>query len=144
MMTDPPTTSKEQGQGQAPSLQTKAPEVPALQTPPNEERSKKRDREETTPTSGSTEQPEAKRQRVDPLPKEEIIEKITESPREERATSQQTSTSSHRQEMERQHGMEVSSSRSQSKKRSDIKQTFMEIKAQNESLRIQLMINFSK
>lgn len=56
-MTDQPTTSKEQGQGQAPSLQIEAPQVPALQTPLNEERSKKRDREETTPASGSTEHP---------------------------------------------------------------------------------------
>jgi len=69
-----PTTSKEHSQGQAPSLQTKAPEVPALQTPLPKERSKKMDREETTPASGSIEQPEAKRQRVDPLPKEDIVE----------------------------------------------------------------------
>lgn len=46
--------------------------------------------------------------------------------------------------MERQHGMEVSSLRPQSKQRSDIKGTFMEIKAQNESLRIQLYDQFLK
>lgn len=131
-MTNQPTTSKEQAQGKAPSLQTEAPQVPALQTPLNEERSKKWDREETTPASGSTKQPEAKRQRVDPQTEEEISEEITGSPRKERETSQQTSTSSHRQEMERQHGMEVSSSRQQSGQQSGIKGTFMEIKAQNE------------
>lgn len=40
--------------------------------------------------------------------------------------------------------MEVSSSRSQAKKPSDIKQSFIEIKAQNESLRIQLYDQFLK
>jgi len=137
------TTSKEHSQGQAPSLQTQAAEVPALQTPLPEERSKKRDQEETTPASGSTGQQEAKRQRVDP-PEEDTVEDITESTRGERAINQQTSASSHRQERERQHGMEVSSSRSQAKKPSDIKQSFMEIKAQNESLRIQLYDQFLK
>ena len=36
-MTDQPTTSKEQDQGQAPSLQTEVAQVPTLQTPLNEE-----------------------------------------------------------------------------------------------------------
>ena len=67
-----PTTSKEQSQGQAPPLQTEVLQVTALQTPLNEERGKKRDREETTPPSGSIQQPEAKRQRVDPQVEEEI------------------------------------------------------------------------
>ena len=143
IMEEQPTTSKEHSQGQAPSLQTQAPEVPTLQTPLPEERSKKRDREETTPTSGSTGQQEAKRQRVDP-PEEDTVEDITGSPRGGRAISQQTSTSSHRQEGGRHHGMEVSSSRSQAKKPSDIKQSFKEMKAQNESLRIQLYDQFLK
>jgi len=110
-MAEQPTTSKEQSQGQAPPLQTEAPQIPTLQTPLNEERSKKRDREETTPTSGSTEPPQAKRQRIDPQIEEEISEEVIESPRMERETSQQTLTSSFQQEKERQHGMEVSSSR---------------------------------
>ena len=42
-MEEQPTTSKEHSQGQAPSLQAQAPEVPALQTPLPEEISKKRD-----------------------------------------------------------------------------------------------------
>ena len=42
-MAEQPTTSKEHSQGQAPSLQAQAPEVPALQTPLPEEISKKRD-----------------------------------------------------------------------------------------------------
>jgi len=46
--------------------------------------------------------------------------------------------------MERQHGMEVSSSKQQSKQPSGIKGTFMEIKAQNELLRIQRYDQFLK
>jgi len=108
-MIEQPTTSKEQGQGQAPPLQTKAPQIPALQTPLNEERSKKRDREETTPRSGSKEPPQAKRQRIDPQIEEEISEEVIESPRIEREISQQTPTRSFHQEQDRQQGMEVSS-----------------------------------
>lgn len=44
--------------------------------------------------------------------------------------------------MERQDGMEVSSSRLQSKQRSDIKRTFMDIKDQNDPLRLQLYDQF--
>ena len=87
-MEEQPNASKEHSQGQAPSLQAQAPEVPALKTPLPKERSKKRDREETTLASGSTEQQEAKIQRVDPLPKEDIVEEITESTRGERAIRQ--------------------------------------------------------
>jgi len=78
-----------------------------LQTPLNEEKVKKRDKEETTLISGPVEQPGAKRQRLDPLLEEEIIEETTDSLRGERVVSQQTSpvvdtsTSSHRQELER-------------------------------------------
>jgi len=74
IVTEQPTTSMEQTQEQAPPQQIEALQVPALQTPANEERGKKRDREETTPTSGSPQQPEAKRQRVDPPVEEEISE----------------------------------------------------------------------
>lgn len=90
-MTDQPTVSKEHGQGQNPLVQTKAPEVPTLQTPLNEEKGKKRDREETTPVSGPAEQTKAKRQRVDPLAEEEIIKETIGSIRGERATGPQTS-----------------------------------------------------
>jgi len=55
-MADRPDTAKEQSQGQAPSTQANAPEAPVLQTPLNEERAKKRDRQEETPTEASTEQ----------------------------------------------------------------------------------------
>ena len=58
-----------------------------MQTLLNEEKGRKRDREEDTPISGTTEQPEAKRQRVDPLPEEEVIEEIIESLRSERTAN---------------------------------------------------------
>ena len=46
----------DQSQGQAHSTQASAPEAPVLQTPLNEERARKRDRQEKTPTGASTEQ----------------------------------------------------------------------------------------
>jgi len=64
--------------------------LPALQTPLNEERNKKRDRKTTTPISGPTEQPGAKRQRLNPLSEEEIIEETRKSRRSKRETNQQT------------------------------------------------------
>jgi len=134
----------EKTQEQAPPQQTEALQVSALQTPANEERGRKRDWEDSTPASGSTQQPEAKRQRVDPPAEEEISEESLESPRRDRETSQQTPTSSFQQEQERQHGMEVSSSTQQRKRPPGIKATFMEIKAQNELSRVQLYDQFLK
>jgi len=137
-------------QEKIPPVQTKAPEIPALQTPLNEEKGKKRDREETTPISGPAEQPGAKRKRLNPLSEEEIIEETIESLRGERATSPQTSpvidisTSSHRQELERQHSVEVSSTRPLSKQTSDVKRTFTEIKVRNDPLRLQIYDQYLK
>jgi len=103
--------------------------MPALQTPAHEERGKKRDREDSTPASGSTQQPESKRQRVDSSFEEEISEEILGSPRRDREGSQQMPTSSFQQEQDIQHAMEVSSSTQQSKRPANIKATFKEIKA---------------
>lgn len=64
-------------QGKIPPVQTKVAEVLALQTPLNEEKGKKRDKEDATPISGPTEKPRAKRHRLNPLPEEEIIEETT-------------------------------------------------------------------
>ena len=114
-MAEQPAISKEQGQGQAPPLQTEIPQIPLLQTPLNEERSKKRDQGETTPTSESTEPPQAKRQRIDLQVEDAVSEEIMDSSRREREVSQQTPTSSFHQEQERQHGIEVSLSRQQSR-----------------------------
>ena len=55
-MENRPDTTKDQSQGQAHSTQASAPEAPVLQTPLNEERARKRDRQEKTPTGASTEQ----------------------------------------------------------------------------------------
>ena len=55
-----------------------------MQTPLNEEKGRKRDREDTTLVSGPAEQPRAKRQTMDPLLEEDIIEEIIESPRGEK------------------------------------------------------------
>lgn len=81
---------------------------------------------------------------MNPLSEEEFIQEITDSPREERAVSQdtspvtETSASSHMQEIGRQHSVEFSSTKSQGKQGSDLKRTFTEIKAKNELIRIQL------
>lgn len=90
-MTDQLAISKEQGQGQGPSTQIKAPEIPALQTPLNEERGKKRDRQEDTPISGPAEQPGEKRQRLNPYSEEELLEETTGGLRGEGMNEQQTS-----------------------------------------------------
>lgn len=121
-----------------------------MQTPLNEEKGRKREREEDTPISGPAEQQEAKRKRVDPLPEEEVIEEIIESPRSERAASllislgTESPTSSHGQQFGKQPIMEISSARPQGKQSSDIKRPFMEIKAQNEPIRMQLYDQFLK
>ena len=64
--TGQPSTSKDQQSEQAPPQKTEQTQIPVLQTPLNDERGKKRDREEVTPPTGSSQQPEAKRPRIDP------------------------------------------------------------------------------
>lgn len=108
MVREQPVTLMEEIQVQIPPQRTKALQVPPLQTPLNEERSRKRDREDSTLASGSTQQPESKRQKVDPPVEEEVSEEVVESSRRE--TRQHTPTSSFQQEQDKQHGMEVSSS----------------------------------
>lgn len=134
-MSNQPVISKEQGQTPTPLAQTNVEEILVLQTPLNEERNKKRDRETTTPASGPTGQPGTKRQRLNPLSEEEIGEETTDGQRDERVVSQQTfplggtSISSQRQELERQHSAEVSSLGPLSKEALDIKKTFTKIKS---------------
>ena len=82
--------SKERSQVQIPRAKTKATEIPSLQSPLNEERNKKREREATTPISGPTEQPGENRQSLNPILEEELIEEPTDSLIGERATSRQT------------------------------------------------------
>jgi len=145
-MTDRPDTVKDQSQGQAPSTQASAPEAPILQIPFNEERAKKTDRQEETPTGRTTEQKGEKRQRLSPYAKEEFTEETTGNQRGEETIEQrippsmEISASSFQQEQERQQGVEVTSTstRKQSKESSDIKKEFIDIKARNEPLRFQL------
>ena len=144
IITEEPASSIGQQQEHIPPQQTEAPAVPALQTLAHEERGKKRDREESTPTTGSTQQPEAKRHKVDSPVIEEISEEVQGSPRKDKEGSQQTATGSFQQEQEGQHGMEVSSLVQQSKKPSSTKASFKEIKAQNELLRVQIYEQFLK
>jgi len=80
---------------------------PVLQTPLNEERNPKRDREEATPSSRPTNQTFAKRQRLNPYAKEEFIEETTGNTVAERVESMQTipiggtPSTSHMQVLER-------------------------------------------
>ena len=83
-------TSQKQAQTQARPTQVNIGEPPILQTPLDEERNKKRNREVATPASGPSEQPGAKRKRLNPLLEEEFIEETTDSQRKEGVDSHQT------------------------------------------------------
>jgi len=116
---------------------------PVLQTPLNEERNLKRDREVATPPSIPTHQPFAKRQRMNPYSAEEFIGETIESMRKEGVYSLQTfptggtPSSSQRQELERQPNTKVLSFRSSFENIIDIKGKFKEIKTNNEKLKAQ-------
>jgi hypothetical protein len=129
------STTEDQQTTQAPPLQTEQ-----LQTPLNTERGKKRDREEVTPPAGSVQQPEAKRPRTDPEAEGEISEELESSQNRERQASRPTTNSTINPEQQR--TVEVSSSRQQVQKPPSVKEGFMEIKAQNELLRVQLYQQF--
>lgn len=73
-MEEQPSSNPKKGQEQSPLTQTKAPEITVLQTPHNEERGKKRDRTDGTPTGRSMDQQGEKRQRLNPYAEEEITE----------------------------------------------------------------------
>lgn len=80
-------------------------ETSVLQTPSNEERTRKRDRQEENPLTTSTDQQGEKRQRLNPFSEEEMPERPigTMLP-----PNIETSVSSFQQEQEIQHGGEVS------------------------------------
>ena len=61
-----------------------------MQTPSNEEKGKKQQVKYPTPPKESSKQPQAKRQKLNPLPKVESFEEIIDIP--EREDSQQTSS----------------------------------------------------
>jgi len=131
-MAEQPTSTDQQTQGQAPPMQEATVEIPVLQTPANEERIKKRDRQEETPLTASTDQPGEKRQRLNPFSEEEMPERPSGSMI---PPSIETSASSFQQEQERQQGAEVSSSRQQTRTKPSTKKQFTNIKARNEPVR---------
>jgi len=88
-------------------MQEETVETTVLQTPANEERMRKRDRQEETPLTTSTDQPGDKRQRLNPFSEEEMPERPTMGMA---PPSTEASASSFQQEQERQKGGEVSSS----------------------------------
>ena len=61
-MIEQPQTSKGQDQVQVSSVQTNPVEMSILQTPLNVEKGKKREAEAATPLTGSSQQPQAKKQ----------------------------------------------------------------------------------
>ena len=63
-MKEQPQTSKGQDQVQVSSIQTNPIEVSILQTPLNVEKGKRREAEAATPFIGSSQQPQAKRQKL--------------------------------------------------------------------------------
>lgn len=121
-----------------------------VQTPLNEEKNLKRDREVATPASGPPDQPGAKMHRLNPYSKEGFFAETTGSLRREGGDSLHTfptcgtPSSSQRQELERQQSVEVSSFRSTSKKIIDIKGKFKEIKTKNEQLKAQAYAQYLK
>jgi len=106
-----------------------------LQTPINEERGRKRDRQEETPLTTSASQQEEKRQRLNPFSEEEIPSRPSMGMG---PPSIEASASSFQHEQERPLGGEISSSGQKIRAESGIKKQFMDIKAKNEPVRFQL------
>ena len=133
-MAEAPISTKQQAQENVPLRKETVVEASVLQTPQNEERNRKRDREQETPLTTSTTQGE-KRQRLNPLSEEEmpIGQSLGMGP-----PSMEASASSFQQEQERIIGGEVSSSSQQRRAESGIKRQFIDIKKRNEPVRLQL------
>ena len=105
-MADAAANTKQQTQEQVLPRQEVTVETSVLQTPTNEERNRKRDREIETPLTTSTNQQGEKRQRLNPFSDEEVP---TRPSMGMGPPSTEASASSFQQEQERQHGGEVSS-----------------------------------
>jgi len=82
--------SKEQAQPQTCPAQVNMGDPPVLQTPLNEEKRLKRDKEIAAPTSAPSNQLSAKRHKLNPHLEEEIFEETTGSLRKEGGDSQHT------------------------------------------------------
>ena len=133
-MAQAPGPNDEQMEEKEAPVQNVTVDTSALQTPINEERGKKRDREEHTPLSTATSQQGEKRQRLDPFSEEEMTFGQTQMG----PPSTEVSASSFQQEHQRILGGEVSSSGQQRKGESSIKKQFIDIKTRNEPLRLHL------
>ena len=105
-MAEAPGPTDEPMQEKEPPVQNVTVETSVLQTPINEDRSKKRDREEQTPLSTATSQQGEKRQRLNPFSEEEMPFGQTQMG----PPSMEVSASSLQQEQQRVLGGEVSSS----------------------------------
>jgi len=117
-ISEAPKYTEQQAQENVPPRQEKTVEASVLQTPQKEEKGKKRDREQETPLTTSTNQGE-KRHRMNPLFEEEMH---TEQSLGMGPPSREASASSFQQEQERTVGGEVSSSSQQRGAETGIKQ----------------------
>lgn len=128
-----------------------------LQTPLNEEKSLKRNREGATTSERATSQShaktsQAKRQRVNPVSEQEYTEETIEVTSIERDGSRLATPSggilepstSHTHIFERQQSVDVSSFRMPTDKDQDIKERYKEIKARNERLKAQTYTQYLK
>jgi len=106
-MAEAPGPTEQQTQQQVPQTQETTVGTPVLQTPINEERGRKRDRQEETPLTTSASQQGEKRQRLNPFAEEEmpVGPSMGMGP-----PSTEASASSFQQELERPLGGEISSS----------------------------------
>jgi len=116
-MAEAPGPTEQQIQEKVPQTQQTAVETPVLQTPINEERGRKRDRQEETPLTTLASQQGEKRQRLNPFSEEEmpIGPSMGMGP-----PSTEASASSFQQELERPLGGEISSSGQQRRAESGI------------------------
>ena len=134
-MAEAPVSTEQQAQESVPPRQETTMDTSVLQTPINEEITRKRDRHQETPLTTSASQQGEKRQRLNPFSEEEmpIGKSLGMAP-----PSMEASASSFQQEQERTLGGEVSSSSQQRRAESGIKQQFIDIKKRNEPVRLQL------
>lgn len=126
--------------------------LPIVQTPLNEEKNPKRDREQVIPSSKSIAQTYVKTQRLNHLLKQDFTEEIVRTTGTKRAKSRNTTPSRGTQEpstsqvqmLERQQSMEVSSFRAPIGQNQDIREKYKEIKAIDEILKAQRYAQYLK
>lgn len=122
--------------------------TPILQTPLNEEKNPKRDREDATPSSIPADQTYAKRQRLNPFYEQEYTEETIANTVAKRTNSVHTIPSggtpstSQFQVLGRQQSTEVSSFRTPFGQIQDINEKYKEIKARNEKLKAQTYVHY--